>query len=202
MKKLLLFALIIMPFVTFSQSGGFDKVVEINSGDNELVRKLKDFEKGGIEKTLPLTNVKINDLIDTAKSYLGTPHCMGGTSHQCIDCSGLLFVTFKSFAVAVPHNSQEIARYGKIIPFADSLKRGDLVFFVKTYNTSKVITHAGIYLGNGDFIHTSASHGVVISNLSSDYYKTHFIFGTRVFPQKPNIKPIDKPVKIDNTKEK
>ncbi len=202
MKNLLILFGLLLPLITFSQSAGFDMVLKLKSNDTELVKKLESFKANGIEKNLSLDKVEIDAMIDTAKSYLGTPHCMGGITHKCIDCSGLLYVTFKAFDVDVPHNSQEMARYGKIIPNADSLKRGDLVFFVKTYNTSKVITHSGIYLGNDQFIHTSARNGVVISTLSSDYYKKHFIFGTRIFPTRIDISPINKPDKKNNSQEK
>jgi len=183
MKKIL----VILIFVTFASSifaqttDNFSVLLNQKASDTELVTKLENFRASGIENDLQLDSVSIEQIIDTALSYKGTPHCMGGVTHTCIDCSGLLFVTFNSCGVNVPHSSQEMARFGLIIIETDSLKRGDLVFFVKTYNTSKVITHSGIYLGEGDFIHTSSSRGVIISNLSSSYYKEHYIFGTRIF---------------------
>ncbi len=146
-----------------------------------LSSSLSDFKKNGVEKILKTDSISVQQLIDSAKSFLGTPHCMGGISHSCIDCSGLIYASFKCCGIDVPHSSQALARYGKIIIEPDSLIKGDLIFFVNTYSTSKFITHAGIYVGDLDFIHTSASRGVVISNLKSNYYKKHFIFGTRIF---------------------
>jgi len=61
------------------------------------------------------------------------------------------------------------------------LKGVNLIFFTNTYSTSKFITHIGICVGNGKFIHTSSSKGVSVSHLdSSKYWKDKFIFGTRV----------------------
>jgi cell wall-associated NlpC family hydrolase len=55
------------------------------------------------------------------------------------------------------------------------------VFFTKTYNTPRTVTHAGIYLGNGKFIHASSSKGVIISDIYDPYYwGDKYIFGTRL----------------------
>ena len=81
----------------------------------------------------------------------------------------------------IPRTAQDFARYGTIILDLNNLKRGDLVFFTNTYSTSKFITHAGICLGNGEFIHTSSSKGVIISKLNDPYYwKKKFVYGTRI----------------------
>jgi len=81
----------------------------------------------------------------------------------------------------LPHNSEEQARYGKIITVKDELKKGDLVFFIRSYKTQRFITHSGIYLGNNEFIHTSSTNGVTITSLDDSWWKEKFIFGTRVF---------------------
>ncbi len=63
----------------------------------------------------------------------------------------------------------------------DELIKGDLVFFIRTYKTNRLITHSGIYIGNNKFIHTSTSNGVTITSLNDPWWKEKFIFGTRVF---------------------
>ncbi len=183
MIKRFVFLVVILaaPYCTNAQSGGFAQLLWLYSHDRVMVKRLKNFRREGIERHLDLHGLTPNQLIDTAKTFLGTPHCMGGTTHRCIDCSGLLYASFRKFGIIVPHSSQGIARYGRIIVDMDSLSPGDLVFFVGTYNTSKLITHSGIYLGDYQFIHTSYRRGVIVSDLRSDYYKKHFIFGTRIF---------------------
>ena len=167
--------------VVTAQKSQIDSLIEAKrKTDSALAKELENFKSQGIEKELNTGNLSADSLINYAKTYIGTPHCMGGTSHKCIDCSGLLYVTFKHFGVNVPHNSDAMAHYGKVIVNQKDLKPGDLVFFIRTYKTSKFITHSGIYIGNGDFIHTSARRGVMISNLNSKYYQEHYIFGTRV----------------------
>ncbi len=139
------------------------------------------FTKNGIEKKLNTKNITPDKLISTAKKYIGTPHCMGGTTKKCMDCSGLLSTSFGAFGINLPHNSQEQARYGKIIFNKRELKKGDLVFFTKTYKTSAFITHSGIYLGNNTFIHASSKLGVTITKLDDIYWADKFVFGTQIF---------------------
>jgi cell wall-associated NlpC family hydrolase len=144
-------------------------------------KKLKDFLASGTEKVINTRNTSPDEIIKTAKQYLGVPHCMGGTTMKCIDCSGLLVAVFGKHGIQLPHNSEEQARYGKIITRRDELKKGDLVFFIRSYKTRYFITHAGIYIGNNEFIHTSSTVGVTITSLSDPWWTEKFIFGTRLF---------------------
>lgn len=139
------------------------------------------FAKNGTEKTVNIGSTTPDKIISTAKSYIGTPHCMGGATKKCMDCSGLLVKTFSTHGIALPHNSQEQARYGKITFDKKELKKGDLVFFANTYKTSAFITHSGIYLGDNTFIHTSSKAGVTITKLDDVYWNDKFVFGTRIF---------------------
>jgi cell wall-associated NlpC family hydrolase len=167
---------------TTKGSNGFKKVLKNNKADKHLVKKLKTFESKGIEKDLDTQKASKKDIIEHARSFIGVPHCMGGTTKKCIDCSGFLSVIFNHFDIYLPHSAQGIARYGEIIPEADKLKKGDLVFFTGTYSTSKAITHVGIYLGDNNFIHASKSNGVEINQIDDPYYwEDKFIFGTRIF---------------------
>jgi cell wall-associated NlpC family hydrolase len=105
---------------------------------------------------------------------------MGGTSMKCMDCSGLLVRVFARYDIYLPHNSEEQARYGKIITGMDKLLKGDLVFFIRSYETDNFITHSGIYIGKNKFIHTSTKNGVTITSLSDPWWNEKFIFGTRL----------------------
>lgn len=155
------------------------KAGQIVSEPAEL-KKLQGFMDGGIEKELSMGNIRSDAIIGTARQYLGVPHCMGGTSLNCMDCSGLLVRVFVEHGARLPHNSEEQARYGKIIREKADLKKGDLVFFIRSYQTDKFITHSGIYLGSNEFIHASSSKGVTVTSLDNSWWKEKFIFGTRV----------------------
>ncbi len=144
-------------------------------------KKLKDFLEAGNGKELNTHNTNANEIIKTAQKYIGVPHCMGGTTMKCMDCSGLLVTTFAKNGIKLPHNSEEQARYGKIIAGIDKLRRGDLIFFIRSYRTNQFITHSGIFIGNNTFIHTSSKKGVTISSINDPWWSERFIFGTRVF---------------------
>lgn len=143
-------------------------------------KKLERFISGGVEESINTNNVSADELIKAARQYLGVPHCMGGTTSKCMDCSGLLFAVFRKFNISLPHNSEEQARYGVIITRREDLKKGDLVFFIRTYRTNNFITHAGICTGNNEFIHASTSNGVTITSLYDPWWNDKFIFGTKV----------------------
>ena len=147
------------------------------SGNPKLTRYIQD----GIEFPLSVSLKQMEEVIAIARSYIGTPHKSGGTSHSGIDCSGLVVTSFKAIGIhTLPRTALEIGRYGRVIANADDFRRGDLVFFTNTYNTSRPITHVGIYMGNGAFIHTSSSNGVTIGNLQTNmYWKERILFSTR-----------------------
>jgi len=143
--------------------------------------EMQRFFNGGVGRTLDTGRKKPKQIIKTAGKYIGTPHCMGGTTKKCMDCSGLTYISFAKNKIEIPRNSQEQARYGRIIFNQADLKKGDLVFFTKSYSTSDYITHVGIYLGNGKFIHASTSAGVIETPLNNPWWSQRFVFGTRVF---------------------
>ena len=143
--------------------------------------KLKDFLDDGAGRKINTYNVRAGEIISTAQEYLGVPHCIGGTTHRCMDCSGLLVTVFGRHNISLPHNSEEQARYGKIIANKNKLIKGDMVFFIKSYRTNRFITHSGIYVGGNKFIHTSSSKGVTITSLRDPWWNDKFIFGTRIF---------------------
>jgi murein DD-endopeptidase / murein LD-carboxypeptidase len=166
---------------TFCSKKIYPEVSFQNIENHAENKKLKGFMDAGTEKVINTHNTSANEIINTAQKYLGVPHCMGGTTMKCIDCSGLLVAVFGKHGIHLPHNAEEQARYGKIIARMDELIKGDLVFFIRSYKTHHFITHSGIYTGNNKFIHTSSKDGVTITSLNDPWWKEKFVFGTRVF---------------------
>lgn len=118
-----------------------------------------------------------HDLNSFINEWKGTPHRMGGNSKQGIDCSGLVCMAYRDiYALEFKGRSAaDIFEEVRAIDKSD-LKEGDLVFF--KINRGR-IDHVGIYLRNGDFLHTSSSRGVMISNLEEEYYRKRFFKGGR-----------------------
>jgi len=144
-------------------------------------RQMQAFIRSGTGKRLNTGSIRPKQVISTAEKFMGTPHCMGGTTARCMDCSGLTYVSFAAHKIELPRSAQDQSRYGRIISDRNALKQGDLVFFTKSYNTSDYITHVGIYLGTNRFIHTSTSSGVIVTPLDNAWWNQRFVFGTRVF---------------------
>lgn len=121
-------------------------------------------------------------LINRAKDFIGTPYKWGGNSNTGIDCSGLIYQSFKAIGQEVPRTTQELIRLGrKLNP--NRLKPGDLVFF-KTIKSKAKATHVGIITNHSKnktlFIHSGTSTGVTISKLQDRYWKKRFVFARRL----------------------
>ena len=105
-----------------------------------------------------------------AKRFMNVPYKWGGTTPAGFDCSGFLTYVYKNSAnISLPRTVAGIYSTGKR---TSSPKVGDIVFF-ETYQ--KGASHAGIYLGNNQFIHSSTSAGVTISSIKSSYWSQRYI---------------------------
>ncbi len=119
-----------------------------------------------------------NNIERTAKSLLGIDYQYGATGPYQYDCSGFTKYVFSKQGINLPRVSRDQARVGQYVK-ARQLQKGDLIFFDS--KKSSAVSHVGIYLGGGNFIHaSSAQDKVTISNLNSSYYSKHFKWGRRV----------------------
>lgn len=126
-----------------------------------------------------------SDIAATAKQYLGTGYVYGGASPRGFDCSGFTMYVYSQHGYSLPHSatSQWQSGLGARVYSISELQPGDLVFFNDpSRNAGKACSHAGIYTGDGQFIHSSASRsgGVIVSSLTSGYYNTYFVGGIQV----------------------
>jgi cell wall-associated NlpC family hydrolase len=112
-----------------------------------------------------------------AKRYLGVRYRWGGTTPRAFDCSGFMQYVFARMGVALPRTTFDMYATGASVPTAE-VRAGDLVFF---QTVSAGPSHAGIYLGDGRFIHASSGYGgVVITPMSQPYYQARYL-GARRF---------------------
>ena len=121
-------------------------------------------------------------IVDTAMQHLGTRYVYGGASPKGFDCSGFTMYVYSQHSYSLPHTAtgQWQSGLGSRVYSIGELQPGDLVFFNDpSRNAGKACSHAGIYVGGGQFIHSSSSRsrGVIISDLTSGYYNTYFVGG-------------------------
>ena len=124
-------------------------------------------------------------IVDTAMQHLGTRYVYGGASPKGFDCSGFTMYVYSQHSYSLPHTAtgQWQSGLGSRVYSIGELQPGDLVFFNDpSRNAGKACSHAGIYVGGGQFIHSSSSrsNGVIISDLTSGYYNTYFVGGIHV----------------------
>ena len=135
---------------------------------------------------LVLTNSSSSsDIVDLAMQYLGTRYVYGGASPSGFDCSGFTMYIYGQMGYSLPHTAtgQWQSGIGTRVYSISELQPGDLVFFNDpSRNAGKACSHVGIYIGNGQHIHSSSSRsgGVIISDLTSGYYNTYFVGGIHV----------------------
>lgn len=117
-----------------------------------------------------------SSVIAYAYKFIGTPYIYGASGPNAFDCSGFVAYVYRAFGVSLPHYTGSQFGLGSAVS-KDALSPGDLVFF----NTVGPITHVGIYIGGGQFIHASSgSHRVTISSLSESYYGSRYAGARRV----------------------
>lgn len=169
-------------------SKGSRFVVLARDGDKFKV-KLADGKTGWIRadavtleerKPLPAgdpSSVK-QDIVRAAYTYRGAKYRYGGMSSRGFDCSGFVKFLYAKKSIKLPHDSRAMFRYGKPVAKPD-LQPGDILFFANTYRRG--ISHVGLYVGNGKFIHASTPRrGVREDYLNADYYRRHYVGARRI----------------------
>jgi len=178
-------------------------VVNLSAGKGVTVRGLEDgwylvtYNDDGGEgyirsDFLDLTNTEPGSassfggaIVDTAKQYIGVRYVYGGASPSGFDCSGFTMYVYRQFGINLPHSatSQWQSGMGQRIYSVGELQPGDLVFFNDpARNNGKACSHAGIYVGGGQFIHACSNHnvGIIISDITTGSYARYYVGGLRI----------------------
>ena len=110
------------------------------------------------------------------KDWRHVQHRLGGMSKNGIDCSGLVYQTYRTkLGIAMPRSTEYQSKVGRSIA-KSQLRAGDMVFF----KTGIFTRHVGMYIDEGDFLHVSSSKGVMISSLENPYWTSTYWKAKRV----------------------
>lgn len=112
-------------------------------------------------------------LVANAAPLLGKPYVWGGQTPDGFDCSGLIVYLFQKQGIALPRTVLAMWNAGVSV---DAPAVGDVVFFQTEGTTA---SHAGIYIGNNQFLHSASSTGVTISPFNSPYWSARYIGAKR-----------------------
>lgn len=177
-------------------SGGTARVIDQNGdwyqlqfsgGTKGWVRKdLLTISENGVptRPVVPVAEPADDDIVErlvkVAKSFTGVRYDFGGASRSATDCSGFTLQSFNAIGINLPRTARQQIYCGTKVS-RDNLQRGDLIFF----NTRGFVSHVGIYLGGGRFIHASSgARKVTESSLGESYYSNRFIGARRIIKPK------------------
>jgi len=142
-----------------------------NISSSEFYKKYS--EKLGVE----LTGKEDKKFIEAIAGWLGTSYVYGGNSKKGTDCSGFVQTLYKDiYNISLYRATTDLVKNCDLIDKKD-IKTGDLIFF--KINSGKV-SHVGIFLGKGKFVHASSSKGVIVSDLKENYYAKYFYSAGRI----------------------
>jgi probable lipoprotein NlpC len=122
-------------------------------------------------------------VLAAAEAYQGTPYKYAGLDKRGLDCSGLVYLSFRdALEVSIPRTTESLYAWSEHLAGGE-IQAGDLLFF--TTAGTGAISHVGIYAGNGRFIHSASEGprtGVIYSYMSEDYWRRNYAGTRRVLP--------------------
>lgn len=125
---------------------------------------------------------KIDAIVNFANSYNGIAYRAGGTTKKGMDCSGLVYTSFKNYGIQLPRSSAAMSTKGKKVAIK-SVTKGDLLFF-NIARLKGAINHVGLVTSieedNVIFIHATTSKGVIYSSLDEQYWRSTFVTAKRI----------------------
>lgn len=138
-------------------------------------------------------------IVQHAMTYLGVPYLYGGTSRRGVDCSGLVWTTYRAVANAsLPRTVRGQAVLGARRTL-DQAQPGDIMIF----DTLGGPTHAGIYLGDRKVLHAAygVQNGVIVSGMDERYYRTRFLYARSIIAPSGRPAPATEPQPLPPTAE-
>jgi len=137
---------------------------EVVSSESTEAPRYTDYSSGA---NMPLLTGGQQNILSIAQGYLGVPYRWGGTSPNGLDCSAFVQRCFAALGIRLPRTAREQIHYGLPVR-PEELQPADRIYFASRDGR---ITHTGIYMGNGYFIHASRSRGgVAVNRLTEPMY--------------------------------
>ncbi|MNU87048.1 Peptidoglycan endopeptidase LytF precursor [compost metagenome] len=132
----------------------------------------------------PKINKQVEEIIQFAKKFLGTPYHYAGSTPSGFDCSGFIYYVMGNFGMRLSRSSPGIAEFGKTVKLSE-LQPGDLMFFKGRSTRSSGVGHVAMVVevkeGVIKFIHSSTSRGVIIDTFNnSGYYVPRYLKSKRL----------------------
>lgn len=179
MQKIAITLIVICICLYSCKSTKHPKIITKKSEQTQTITKRKSEAHS---KTITVDYDVISTIVNNAKEYNGVRYKYGGTTTKGMDCSGLIYVAFKQEDITIPRTSLAMSKEGRPISL-EEVRKGDLLFF-QTNKNKKVVNHVGLVVeslpGLIEFIHSTSSKGVIISNLNETYWRLAFFQARRV----------------------
>lgn len=166
LNKINLSIIFFMGVLFSSYSWGFEHIPSLST------------KPSSIQKNISSLDLK-KELMRQYQQWEGVEYRLGGTDHSGIDCSAFVQRVMKTLDIRLPRTTHYQINKGEDVR-RHALQPGDLLFFWTTPKTR----HVGIYLGQGQFMHSSSSNGVTISHLESSYWSSRFDKAKRLIQAK------------------
>jgi cell wall-associated NlpC family hydrolase len=120
-----------------------------------------------------------NQIVQCAQNYIGCKYVFGANGPTSFDCSGFVKYIYSQYGYSLNRTATDQLENGVAVE-KDALQPGDLVFF-RSSGTEKPVSHVGMYIGDGNFIHASTNeYQVRIDNLDSGYYANIYVYARHV----------------------
>lgn len=120
----------------------------------------------------------LDDVLDTAMQFVGTPYLWGGASSDAFDCSGFVYRVFHANGITIPRDSQPMSESGAWVE-KEELRPGDVVFLAENAGSGRV-THCSLYIGDGEMVTSVGTSPIGIIPLEHPRYIQEY-WGARRF---------------------
>ena len=154
----------------------YNPLFYFEAGEQTIYGETPGGTGGGTGNVIPpesYDDATVQTLMREANRYLGMPYTFGGTAPASFDCSGFVCWVFSNSGVHNLPRTTAQGIYDQCTPVsASEAKAGDLIFFTKTYNAGRTVTHVGIYCGNGTMVH--CGDPIQYTSINTSYWQSHF----------------------------